>query len=268
VLGLLLLVLPAWGQDLRAWQGMHDGMLIELIDGDLDQAVDWYEGLIKALPASDPSKPQLEYWQARALYARGEAEAASETLKRVLQLNPQARNAATFLARLQAAERRIKKLPIHNSFRSSTENWVHGWRNPGKGSLNLAQPDGGGDRTLAWTTQVQEGEDDAIGIFFDRAAATPRMVRLSIRSDELSAMVLPTIVDRQGNHYTLASPISLHRKDWVALDLRMGDFRPVESGSAPVRPRNVQSFQIRDVTAFFSSDRGPNTLFLGDVVIE
>ena len=41
---------------------MHDGMLIELIDGDIDQAVDWYEGLITALPESDPSRPQLEYW--------------------------------------------------------------------------------------------------------------------------------------------------------------------------------------------------------------
>jgi tetratricopeptide (TPR) repeat protein len=247
---------------------MHDGMLIELIDGELDQAVDWYSGLISALPESDPSLPQLEYWKARALYAGGDVEAASTALRQVLTLQPQAHRAAIFLARLQATEKRIKSLPIHHSFREDTENWVHGWRNPGKGSLSLAHPDGGGDRTLAWTTRVEEGEDDAIGIFFDKAAASPRLIRLSIRSDNLSALVLPTIEDNQGNRYTLDRPISLHRKDWVAMDLRMQDFRPVDSKSAPWRPRSVRSFQIRDVTAFFSSERGPNTLFLGDVVIE
>lgn len=260
--------LPSWGQDLRAWQGMHDGMLIEVIDGDISQAIDWYGGLIKALPPSDPSRPELAYWQARAFYAIGDAETATKVLEQVEKAQALPQRSSVFLARLLATEKRITQLPVHHSFRSDTENWVHGWSNPDKGSLGLAKPDGGGDRTLSWTTRVEEGEEDSIGIFFDETAGNLRVLRLSIRSDNLSALVLPSIEDWQGNRYTLDRPISLHRKDWVALDLRLEDFRPVNARTAPQKPKNVRHFQIRDVTAFFSSDRGPNTLFLGDVVIE
>jgi hypothetical protein len=258
----------AHSQDLRAWQGMHDGMLTELIDGEFSQAKDWYGGLLKALPTTDPSHAELAYWQARALYAGGDANGASRVLKKAKLTRPLSQRAAVFLARLQATEKRITQLPVHHSFRIDTENWVHGWRNPNKGSLGLGQPKSGGDRTLAWTTHVEEGEDDAIGVLFDASAANPRLLRLSIRSDDLSALVLPSIEDWEGNRYTLDRPISLHRKDWVALDLRLRDFRPVKPGTTSRHPKNVRSFQIRDVTAFFSSDRGPNTLFLGDVVIE
>jgi hypothetical protein len=268
ILSMLFSAPLAHAQDMRAWQGMHDGMLIELIDGEFSQAMDWYGGLFSALPPTDPSRADLAYWQARALYASGDAEKAKSSLLEAKNTQSLSQRAAVFLARLQATEKRILRLPIHHSFRSDTENWVHGWRNPGKGSLGLATPESGGDRTLAWTTQVEEGEDDAIGVFFDAEAGKPRLLRLSIRSDDLSALVLPSIEDWQGNRYTLDRPISLHRKDWVALDLRLQDFRPVNPNNAPPRPNNVRSFQIRDVTAFFSSDRGPNTLFLGDVVIE
>ena len=268
LLSILVSSQSAHAQDLRAWQGMHDGMLIELIDGEFSQAMDWYGGLLKALPETDPSRAELAYWQARALYASGDSSGASSILKNTKKAQPLSQRAAVFLARLQATEKRITQLPIHHSFRSNTENWVHGWRNPDKGSLGLGQPNSGGDRTLAWTTRVEEGEDDAIGVFFDASAAHPRLLRLSIRSDDLSALVLPSIEDWEGNRYTLDRPISLHRKDWVALDLRLQDFRPVKPGTTPRHPKNVRSFQIRDVTAFFSSDRGPNTLFLGDVVIE
>lgn len=247
---------------------MHDGMLIELVDGDLDQAIDWYEGLMTALPEDDPSFSELTYWMARALVVSGNIDAALQTIESLPNTGSLSLQASILSARLEATKQRIHSLPIHHSFRTSTENWVHGWRNPNKGSIGLDSPSLGGDRTLAWNTRVEEGEDDSIGILFDAAASNPSMIRLSIRSDLLSALVLPTIEDLDGNRYTLDQPVSLHRNDWVALDLRMNDFRPVEARNTPRHPSSVRSFQIRDVTAFFSSDRGPNTLFLGDVVIE
>lgn len=268
MLALLLALAPAWGQDLRAWQSMHDGMLIELIDGDIDQAIDWYEGLISALPEDDPSYPRLAYWKARALVVSGETEAALQTLEALPGMPVVSLQASVLSARLKATQKQIESLPVHHSFRTSTESWVHDWRNPGKGSIGLDSPSLGGDRTLAWNTRVEEGEEDAIGILMAETASRPRMIRMSIRSDLLSAFVLPTIEDLEGNRYTLDQPISLHRNDWVALDLRLSDFRPAEGRRIGKSPASIRSFQIRDVTAFYSSDRGPNTLFLGDVVIE
>ena len=268
MLGTLLFLLPAWGQDLRAWQSMHDGMLIELIDGEMEQAIEWYEGLLTALPEDDPSHASLSYWMARAMVVSGDVEEALTVLQAMPETPSISMQARVLSERLEANQKAIPSLPVHHSFRNSTESWVHDWRNPSKGSIGLDSPSLGGDRTLTWNTRVEEGEEDAIGILFEEAASRPRMLRLSIRSDLLSAFVLPTIEDWEGNRYTLDQPISLHRNDWVALDLRMNDFRPVEGRRTSRRPSSVRSFQIRDVTAFYSTDRGPNTLFLGDVVIE
>ena len=266
--GLLLLSLPAWGQDLRAWQGMHEGMLAEVMDGDLEQSIDWYAGLSKALPKDDPTHQSLRYWEARANYSIGDQESSRKILNELIETKQKNRRAEILLGRIRAYEQRIQALPIHHSFLDSTEHWVHGWKNPGKGSLGLATPNGGGDRTLAWSTRVEEGEEDAIALFFDTNASKPSIFRLSIRSDEISGWVLPTLEDIYGSRFTIAQPISLHRGDWVALDLRIPDFQPTKANPNRRKPGPIRSFELRDVTAFYSSDRGLNTLYLGDVVLE
>ena len=75
---------PVFAQDIRAWQGMYEGRLMEAADGDTQQAIAWYRGLVEALPEEDPSRGELLYWLARALYSHGEAQEALSLLEPIL----------------------------------------------------------------------------------------------------------------------------------------------------------------------------------------
>ena len=134
---------------------MHDGMLIELMDGELNQAVDWYQGLLTALPEDDPPREQLTYWMARAYVSSGDLDAAHKALQQLEQSGTTPERVARLLARIKGLSLQIQSLPVHHSFRSGTENWVHSWSDPDKGHIGLERPDSGGNRTLAWTTHVE-----------------------------------------------------------------------------------------------------------------
>ena len=78
---LLALAPAAHAQDLRLWQSVHEGMLKEASEGDLQSAISWYEGLAESVEPGEPSAGELYYWLGRARYIQGEAEGARRALR-------------------------------------------------------------------------------------------------------------------------------------------------------------------------------------------
>ena len=254
---LSLILSTAMAQDIRAWQGMVEGMLIETYDQDPVQAIEWYEGIWAALPSDSDSREEIAYWLGRALYAAGETERAIETLEGV-----NSREASSLLNRIDTHQVRIASLPHEESFRSSLGAWRHSWLHEGHGEIRLGAPPGG-DSALMWSTTVTEHEEDSVRVEFDASSANPRSFRLSMRSESFPAYVQPTLFDAEGRRFSEGEAIELPRGEWVAIDLSS---RGLTGGAAPTR--GFVAFELRDVTSQHSTDRGTNTLYIGDVVIE
>jgi hypothetical protein len=247
---------------MRAWQGMYEGRLMEAVDGDTEQAIEWYQGLLGALSENDPLRPELQYWLGRALFSEGDQNAARTALAFAVEDVEVGDLARALLSRIEKSQKRITSLPLHHDFLESTEHWLRDWQHTSKGDIRV-EPAPGGDSALAWYTRVTEREDDEISIVFDPKAVTPRVFKLSLRSSRFPSHILPVIYDSRGHRFSLETPIEVLVDSWSALDLNLKNFTLGEG-----RVQGVSAFVLQDVTAFYSTDRGPNVILLGDVVVE
>lgn len=268
-MALLLLIGLARTQDLRAWQGVQEGMLTEAADGDLQRAISWYEGLIEGMAPGDPSAGELYYWLGRARYIQGEVDGARKALKASIADDPEgAEQARSLLAQIDALELQIRELPVSHRFDTGTSHWLHSWQHQGRGAIGIAEPEPGDDPALAWTTSVARYEDDRIQVGFAEDVH-PASFKLSLRSRSFPAYVLLGAEDERGYYYRLASSVEVGTEGWVELEARVEDFQPVASsaGAGDPWPRRVRTLFVFDVTGRYSEDRGPNTIYIDDVEI-
>jgi len=259
---LLLIASPANAQDMRAWEGMYEGRLMQAADGDTEQAIEWYQGLLGALSETDPLRPELQYWLGRALFSQGDKRSARTTLSFAVDDEQVGDLARALLARIDRSEKRISSLPIHHDFLNGTEQWLRDWKHASKGEVKV-EPAPGGHSALAWYTRVTEREDDELSLAFDPEAVTPEVFRLSLRSSRFPSHVLPVIYDSRGRRFSIERPIEVPMDGWSALELTLNMFTLGEG-----RIQGVSAFVLQDMTAFYSTDRGPNVIFLGDVVVQ
>lgn len=141
---LLSLCLPASAQDLRAWQGMQEGMLLESADGNLQGAVSWYEGLIEGAALRDPALGEMHYWLGRAMYVQGEAEGARKALKIAAEDPVHADRARVLRAQIDGLDLQVRALPVSHTFDTGTSHWVHSWQYQGRGGDRYRAAGAGG----------------------------------------------------------------------------------------------------------------------------
>ncbi len=265
---MLALVGLALAQDVRAWQALHEGMLMEAGEGEVQRAVSWYEGLIEGLPEDDNSQPELHYWLARARYALGEAEGARRAL-RVAADDPAFEDRAeALLGQIDSLDLQVRQLPVHHDFETGTSHWLHSWQHAGRGAIATDLSPGEDGHALAWQTVVNDRLDDRILLTFSPEASRVRSIAFDLRSEAFPAHLHPLIEDAEGQLYSLAEPLLVPTDDWLTVELSPNDFRRLEgSGRGTARPPEVSVLLFADVTAWASSDRGPNTLYLDDVSV-
>lgn len=263
---LLALLGLAQGQDVRAWQGLHEGMLIESAQGDLAGAIRWYEGLIAGLPEDDPSLGELNFWLGRARYASGDAEGARRALRAAM-VDPGMEEAArALLAQIDSQELRVQRLPLHYEYTTGTGHWLHSWKHGEKGWLSSEAPPDGDNPALAWHTTVNDRETDAIGMWFDESAPRPEVFSMDLRSSPFPASLHLIVEDELGHRWELAE-IRTSTEAWVGIEARLEDFVPLDAGSGAL-PKNVRAVSLWDVTAYTRPDRGPNTIYVDNLRVE
>ena len=265
------LLLVTWiptapAQDLRAWQGMYEGLLKEAAEGDATGAQEWYGGLLAGLPKEDPSSGELHYWLGRAYYLEGDADQARRELRKAEEDATAAPHALALQGQIDAQELRIRRLPVSHDFRLGTAHWLHSWQHGDKGSIEARALPPEGEPAMAWSTTVTDREDDQIVVYFDDPRPAPTMVRMSLRSANFPAYVLPSLHDDRGRRYAPDEPIAIPTDRWVPVELNVSEFLPRE-GYQHLKAHDLEALVLQDVTAFYSSDRGANVLFVDEVHI-
>jgi len=263
-----LLTQPALAQDIRAWQGMQEGMLIEAADGNLQGAVSWYEGLVDGAAQDDPAVSEIYYWLGRARYVQGEAEGARKALKLAEEDPDNADRARALRAQIDGLDLQVRSLPVTHTFDTGTSHWVHSWQYQGRGAIDIGRPTPEDDPAMAWATAVAELQDDRIQMSF-APGETPRTFTLQLRSRVFPAWVLLGAEDDRGNYYRMSTAVEVSTDGWVTVTARPKDFQPEDAGwgAGDPWPQTVRTLYLFDVTARLSSDRGPNTIYVDDVTV-
>jgi len=267
----LLFLSLAPAQDLRAWQGVYEGMLMEAAEGDLQRAVSWYEGLGEGMAAEDPIRPELHYWLGRARYIQGESDGARKA-RRIASGDDQLRpRAAALMGQMDALELQVRALPIEHTFDTGTSHWLHDWRFGERGTIGIGIPDSGEDSAMIWSTTVADEAQDQIQIGFGDAIS-PQQFELSLRAGAFPAWVVLLVEDTQGFGYYYPEPVEINTRDWVVFETDNQAFLPTDTsavaGVGRAWPQQVRALILRDVTEFYSSDRGTNTIYVDDVRIQ
>ncbi|HJN76922.1 MAG TPA: tetratricopeptide repeat protein [Myxococcota bacterium] len=262
---ILLLAAMANGQDVRAWQGLYEGMLMESGEGDLEGAIAWYEGLVAGLPDDDPSLGELNFWLGRASYAEGDADGARQAL-RVAMADPVVEDRArALIAQIDSQELRVRRLPMSYDFSTGTGHWLHSWKHGEKGALESKAPPGSEDPALAWSTTVADRETDAIGLWFDEESPRPKEFVFDLKSGDFPATLRLILEDDLGQRWEYPE-IRTSTETWIGVEARLGEFVPLDAGSGAV-PRTVRALSLWDVTAYTRPDRGPNVIYVDNLQI-
>lgn len=262
---MLLWVGLAQAQDVRAWQGLYEGMLIEAAEGDLQGAVSWYEGLIAGLPETDPSLGELHFWLGRAHYAQGDAELARKALRTAMDDPAVSDRAQALLAQIDSEELRVRRLPMTYQFSSGTGHWLHSWKHGEKGWVASEVPPSSDDAALAWHTTVADRETDAIGLWFDDRAPRPETFEMDLRSSAFPASLRLIVEDDSGQRWEYPE-IRTATGDWIRVEAELADFVPLDAGSGS-HPRSVRALSLWDVTAYTRPDRGENVVYMDNLQI-
>ena len=271
----MLLLSLLLAEDLRAWQGLHEGMLIEAADGDTVRSISWYEGLIAGLPEDDPSMGELHFWLAHARYAEGDAEGARRALRIAMEDETVSKQARALLGQIDAQELRVYRLPVSYDFSGGTGHWLHAWEYGDKGSLASASPPDENDPALAWSTVVTEREVDAIRVFFEPeiwsngTPGGPEQISFRIRAGAFEANLALYAEDPEGRRYAADGKAVATTDGWTVVRVFTRQLVPLDSPNPGdrLRPSDMASLTLLDVTSRETPDRGPNIIYLDDLSI-
>ena len=248
-----------------AWASLYDGRLSQSADHDAAAAIAIYETLLTHTPESDSMRGELLYWLGRARMSAGDRLGARETLASSAGYLSSRAQARPLLGRLIALDLRIQQLPYFQRFGLDTGPWVRGWNRGTEADLTWEKGPGG--RVAAWRVEVVEGEDDFLTLALEVPGRVQR-IRLRVWADQFPAHLRILLSDKFGRHWT-APVVAVPIGQWQQLDLPLNIFVPAAAPAASGRPNgnHLRWLELRDVTAFYSEDRGENRVFIDDLEV-
>lgn len=260
----------ALAQDFRAWQGLYEGMLQESAEGDTARAIRWYDGLISGLPEDDPTQGPLHIQLGRTLYMTGDTEAARMQLAIASTHEDVQLRALALVGQIDSLELRIASLPYAEDYSDGETVWLHAWQYGAKGSVTIKPVGAEGDPALNWSTEVSPREDDQILIWMGNQVQ-PHEFSMRLSAEIFPAYLMVVLIDDQGRWYALNDIAIAEPDSWLSINAHLTDFSLIspEGGGAVgnIHPTHVRAMALRDLSSYYTSDQGPNTVLLDDLSI-
>ena len=269
-LALLLWSAAALGAGPEVWSSLYNGRLIDSIDRDQSAAIAAYEAVLEHLPEDDPQRGAVLYWLGRAQLDAGARDAAWVHLEAATKAGDSVirSDARRVMAHVELAERRIPTIPFSTAFETELQPLVRGWTRGARADLAVTDGVDPSNAVLRWRVEVQEGSDDFLRAELAPGAGAVQRLRLRLRASDFVGQVRILLEDAQGERWT-APVLSVPTDAWMPVSLGLLDFAPADAPAALRRPeaREIRAIEIRDVSAFHGTERGPNALMIDDVDI-
>ena len=111
---LLALGLPSFAEENlpELWTQMHEGQLVHLVEGEPQEAIGIFQALLKDLPAEHPIFCDLLFSLSRAQYDVGNIESAKKSIREVINIDEDPKEALHYYSLLLAEENILQDLPV------------------------------------------------------------------------------------------------------------------------------------------------------------
>jgi len=237
---LAILVAPAQANELLHWEFLHDHLLVEAIDGDVEKAGAAYRDLVHNLSADDPTRAEALYWLGRVSYAQGETEEAGNALREGVRTGVMRQRSLELLGQMALEEHSVKTTPSTWDFETEVHGFVHPWRYADKGSILRS------DGVLRWLTNIDQQLEDRLVVGFDRPSPTPQGAVLRIRSLTIPAHLQLVVTDTTDRRYVFNQVIKLEPgAEFVDIDCNFEQLRDGEN-KRQLDPRQIDQLILVD----------------------
>lgn len=264
MLPILLLAALAHGDDRENWFELHDAMLVQSVDGDLEEAARRYERLVRDLPDDDRTRTEAIYRLAQARYAQGELDAARDALHDRVRKEVCRARCQDLLGEIALEVDAVATVPTRWTFEEPDHGITHPWTHQGQGSIRIATPVGEEDPALVWSTTVDRRGVDRLVVGFAEPTPPPAGVRFHLQSEARDAWIRVSAEDDLGRVFQVPDPEGVPARGGRVLEFRFADMRTASPDGAQLDPATLTRLRIADVTALEGGETGPNELILDD----
>lgn len=260
----LLLLALAWSSEpFETWQAVHEAMLRESLDGDLDAAEARYTDLVhNVLPSGDPALARALLQLGRVRDLSGNTNGAREALDACVATGMAKAPCLDLRAEIDLEADAVRSVPVHWTFDDAQHGFLHPRAYRDKGVMKIETVQDSGESVLAWVKTVDAIRDDMLVVGFQQPSPPPRSLRMQLTSVELDATLRIEVEDVDGHRYT-TSAISLDKGVPQDVRLSVSALRPLDEESPPVRGAELHRMYLVDVSGTFGQV-GTNVLRLDD----
>ena len=248
------------------WSSAYDARLSQAMGAAPSEAIAVYEALVSQIEPDDDQRGDVLYWLGRARWSAGDLAGARRSLESAGKYRGARSRVRILLARMDAEAKSVRRVPMLEEFRQSTDPWVRGWKR-GR-ATDLSIEDGPGGRSARWATEVVEGDSDFVLFGLDTDGARVSSISLRLRSESLQGRYRFLLEDQAGRRWTV--PVqSVPTDRWVDVTLSVKGFVRADAGATRgvLNGRSLKWFILRDVTSLHTDQRGMNALLIDDLMV-
>ncbi|MCB9689219.1 MAG: tetratricopeptide repeat protein [Alphaproteobacteria bacterium] len=205
---------------------LHEAMLEEALDGDLEAAIRTYRELSRNLPVESPTRPDALYQLGVALAALGRVDEARDALQDGIRAECSA--CRTALEELEIEQHAVRELPTVWPFDSGGHGVFHPIDAQQLGAMRMESQ--GGRDALQWRTGGRPGEDRlVIGL-----AVGAHELRLRAMSQDQTGLLGVRVEDDHSRRWVTAEPLVFEADRWQEVVVDLEDLSALEpDGSRP-----------------------------------
>ncbi len=254
-MSLALLVGAAFGQDDPSTL-LHDAMLREALDGDLERAVATYRELAN-VSVDHPAHGLALYRLGVSLADLGRLDEARQALQEGIRTGACARCRGA-LEELEIERQAVTALPTLWTFDDAGHGVFHPIDAQALGAIRLEVAPGG--RTaLRWRIDARPGEDHLVFAL----ASGARTLRLVVLSADDEGLLGVRVEDELSRRYSTEEPIRFPAGAWTEAVVELAALAPEEPGDPPLEPARVARIELVDPTGLRRS--GPVTWWVDEL---
>ncbi len=262
---LFSLAIAGPADDVRTWEGLYDARLVEAADGNAVLALQYYQELLpEDMSRKYALRPEILYWLGRARFMAGDLDGAVVALREAAASVEEKKKAEALLAHIELTRKGVTTLPVRWNFEEGPGSLVRGADAPAVGRLDVRSV-GENEHALAWDTVARAQEIDRLSLSFSGDQEV-REIYFRARASSFPAEIQVLLHSADGTRFS--APLSIiPTEDWVDIRLPIVFFRTLDPlpGASLTAVRRVE---IQDITGYLSSDRGENTIFLDDFLVQ
>ena len=252
----------------RQWEQLHDALLIEAIDGDLESASEAYTVMVRNIEVGRPARSAATYWLGQARWSLGDVDGARDALREGIRTASSRPACLDVLDEIELEQGAVSSLPIRWRFDEPDHGFVHPWYMRDKASIRIERGTRSGP-ALSWTTHLDVSDarrDDQLHLGLHLEDSPPNRLRFITWAEDDPAWIRLLFIDDAGRTWvqdTESDALELRPGEPALVSVRFADLVP-QDHDGPFVAADLRRVVVQNVTAFYGPSSTNTHIFIDD----